>query len=74
MIDGALLQETSRMLRDWDLQSTLLRRTVQAGARQLAFTGDTAAEPLVVAEGPGDLADLEMRRLASIERRVPSAE
>ena len=23
------------MLRDWDLQSTLLRRTVQAGARQL---------------------------------------
>ncbi len=69
MIDGALLQETARMLRDWDLQSTLLRRTVQAGARQLAVTGDTAEEPLVVAEGPTDLAQLEMRIVASSAAR-----
>ena len=68
MIDGALLQDTSRMLRDWDLQSTLLRRTVQAGARQLVVT-DTAAEPLVVAEGPGDLAELEMRIVAGSAAR-----
>ncbi len=68
MIDGALLQDTSRMLRDWDLQSTLLRRTVQAGARQLVVT-DTEAEPLVVAEGPGDLADLEMRIVAGSAAR-----
>jgi hypothetical protein len=69
MIDGALLQETARMLRDWDLQSTLLRRTVQAGARQLAVTGDMADEPLLVAEGPGDLAELEMRIVAGSAAR-----
>lgn len=69
MIDGALLRETASMLRDWDLQSTLLRRTVQAGARQLALTGDTADEPLVVAEGPGDLAQLEMRIVAGSAAR-----
>jgi hypothetical protein len=68
MIDGALLQDTTRMLRDWDLQSTLLRRTVQAGARQLALA-DSAEEPLVVAEGPGDLADLEMRIVAGSAAR-----
>jgi hypothetical protein len=69
MIDGALLQDTARMLRDWDLQSTLLRRTVQAGARQLAVTGDSAEEPLVVAEGPGDLTELEMRIVAGSAAR-----
>jgi hypothetical protein len=68
MIDGGLLQETARMLRDWDLQSTLLRRTVQAGARQLAVT-DTAGEPLIVAEGPSDLVQLEMRIVAGSAAR-----
>lgn len=53
-VDGSLLAETARMLGDWDLQSTLLRRTVQAGARLVAApegltpfiagTGDTAGE------------------------------
>jgi hypothetical protein len=69
MIDGALLQETAAMLRDWDLQSTLLRRTVQAGARQLAVTGDTDDEPLVLAEGPDDLAALETRIVAGSAAR-----
>ena len=40
-IDGALLRETAGMLRDWDLQSTLLRRTLQAGAGHVA--ADSAA-------------------------------
>ncbi|HEU0135288.1 MAG TPA: hypothetical protein VFR28_10730, partial [Allosphingosinicella sp.] len=34
LIDGEMLKQTAAMLRDWDLQSTLLRRAVQAGARQ----------------------------------------
>ncbi len=34
-VDSTLLAETARMLGDWDLQSTLLRRAVQAGARML---------------------------------------
>ena len=45
LLDGALLQRTAAMLRDWDLQSTLLRRAVQAGARQLAVPARTADEP-----------------------------
>jgi CheY-like chemotaxis protein len=32
-VDSSLLADTARMIGDWDLQSTLLRRTVQAGAR-----------------------------------------
>lgn len=33
LIDSSLLADTARMLGDWDLQSTLLRRAVQHGAR-----------------------------------------
>ena len=32
-VDSGLLADTARMLGDWDLQSTLLRKAVQAGAR-----------------------------------------
>ncbi|MBA3667221.1 MAG: hypothetical protein H0W65_05820 [Sphingomonas sp.] len=34
-VDSAMLGATAAMLGDWDLQSTLLRRSIQAGARQL---------------------------------------
>ena len=36
LLDGRLLHETAERLGDWDLQSTLLRRAVQTGARQVA--------------------------------------
>ena len=36
IVDGATLSSTAAMLGDWDLQSTLLRRSVQAGARLFA--------------------------------------
>ena len=67
MIDGALLRQTASMLRDWDLQSTLLRRTVQAGARQLSIGG--GEEPLLVAEGREDLAELESMIVAAASGR-----
>ncbi|WP_300974119.1 hypothetical protein [Sphingomonas sp. LHG3406-1] len=38
VVDSALLKDTARMLGDWDLQSTLLRRAVQSGARLLPAT------------------------------------
>jgi hypothetical protein len=41
-IDGALLRETAAMLRDWDLQSTLLRRALQSGAEHLPAEGAVA--------------------------------
>src|ERR1700751_1106870 len=35
LVDAHLLGSTAAMLGDWDLQSTLLRRTVQEGARRI---------------------------------------
>jgi len=55
-IDGAMLRETAAMLRDWDLQSTLLRRTLQAGARHVLAEGAVA-----IVDGEADLAALERR-------------
>jgi hypothetical protein len=59
MIDGQTLKHTAAMLQDWDLQSTLLRRAVQGGARQIGLAGDPAKARLIVAERGTDLAELE---------------
>lgn len=56
LIDGRLLRDTASMLDDWDLQSTLLRRAVQQGARQVRVAPE--AVPLVALEA-GDLTKLE---------------
>lgn len=42
LLDGTLLRRTAAMLGEWDLQSTLLRRAVQAGA---TFVDATRADP-----------------------------
>ena len=65
LIDGQTLGSTAAMLGDWDLQSTLLRRTVQAGARHIA-AGDIS-EGTLLAQAPEDLAGFE-RRLLSASR------
>src|SRR5947209_3423951 len=39
LVDAHLLGSTAAMLGDWDLQSTLLRRTIQEGARRLRADG-----------------------------------
>jgi hypothetical protein len=69
MIDGRMLKQTASMLRDWDLQSTLLRRAVQAGARQLSVRGETEDELPLVAETQEDLAELESRIVAGAHMR-----
>jgi hypothetical protein len=61
-IDGALLRETAAMLRDWDLQSTLLRRTLQLGARHLAAEGAVA-----ILDRDADLDLLERRIVADAD-------
>ncbi|MEA3061834.1 MAG: hypothetical protein QOJ94_1615 [Sphingomonadales bacterium] len=61
LLDGALLKHTAEMLRDWDLQSTLLRRAVQSGARQIALRGEPADDQLTLAESREDLAAIETR-------------
>ena len=61
-IDGALLRETAGMLRDWDLQSTLLRRTLQAGASHLVAEGAVA-----ILDREEDLDLLERRIVADAD-------
>ena len=46
LVDARLLGSTAAMLGDWDLQSTLLRRTLQEGALRLPI--EQELEPLLV--------------------------
>jgi hypothetical protein len=69
LIDGEMLKQTASMLRDWDLQSTLLRRAVQAGARQLSVRGEAEDELPLVAETSEDLAELEAQIIAGAHVR-----
>lgn len=57
IIDAQTLGATAAMLGDWDLQSTLLRRSLQGGARTAPLAPE-AGEPLL-AKTADDLADLE---------------
>ncbi len=61
LVEGRTLGSTAAMLGDWDLQSTLLRRTVQAGARFVP-TGEVV--PLL-AQRAEDLAGFERRLLVA---------
>jgi len=58
LVDGALLADTARMLNDWDPQSTLLRRAVQADARMLAVRADAGEARFTIAERAADLGDV----------------
>jgi hypothetical protein len=69
LISGDMLKQTAAMLRDWDLQSTLLRRAVQAGARQLSVRGEAEEELPLVAENSEDLIELEARIIAGAHVR-----
>jgi hypothetical protein len=65
LVDSHLLGSTAAMLGDWDLQSTLLRRTLQEGAIRLPI-GETAGEPLL-AESADGLQDFQ-RQLFTASR------
>jgi hypothetical protein len=57
VVDSRLLGSTAAMLGDWDLQSTLLRRAIQDGARRVQAS-DSGAEPLL-ADNADQLADFQ---------------
>ncbi len=59
LVNSQMMGATAAMLGDWDLQSTLLRRALQSGARTIPIAA-AAGEPLL-AESADDLADLERR-------------
>ena len=57
LVDAHMLASTAAMLGDWDLQSTLLRRTLQEGALRVPVSG-FGGDPML-AEKPGDLQDFQ---------------
>ena len=57
LVDAHMLASTAAMLGDWDLQSTLLRRTLQEGAVRVPVSS-LGGDPLL-AEKPDDLADFQ---------------
>lgn len=63
LVDSRLLGSTAAMLGDWDLQSTLLRRTIQEGARRLPMDSGSS-EPLLV-DRAEQLQNFEQRFIAS---------
>ena len=69
LVDAHLLGSTAAMLGDWDLQSTLLRRALQEGARRIRV-GEGTAEPLLV--DAEDQLDGFERRLLVASRGIRS--
>jgi hypothetical protein len=57
LADAHLLGSTAAMLGDWDLQSTLLRRAIQEGARRVPLTSETGESLLV--NSADDLIDFQ---------------
>jgi hypothetical protein len=62
LIEGRMLGATAAMLGDWDLPSTLLRRTLQDGARLVPVA--PGSEPLLARSG-ADLAQFERSLLTA---------
>jgi len=62
VVDARTLGSTAAMLGEWDLQSTLLRRTLQDGALRVPVSPG-ASEPLLV-EHAGQLEDFQRRLVA----------
>jgi hypothetical protein len=60
-VEAGLVGATAAMIGDWDLQSTLLRRAVQAGVRLVRASSGDGAGPFL-AEG-GAMASFEQRLL-----------
>lgn len=65
LVDGLRLRQVAEMLGEWDLESTLLRSAVQAGAERLAAEERAPADVLVIAEEEGELAPLDQAIFAT---------
>jgi hypothetical protein len=63
LVDARLLGSTAAMLGDWDLQSTLLRRSIQEGALRVPVA-EGPGEPLLV-DRPDQLQDFQQRLFAA---------
>ena len=77
LVDVRLLGSTAAMLGDWDLQSTLLRRTIQDGARRVPVeigVAPAARRPgRAIAELRTDIDRLLSRLATRLGRALPAA-
>jgi hypothetical protein len=73
LFDGAAIRSTAAMLGDWDAQSTLLRRAVQAGARRVDCGTTADGRPRIAfhAQALDGLDQLLLRRSRVPARRWP---
>ncbi len=69
LVDAPTLGSTVAMLGDWDLQSTLLRRIVQGGARRI--TAGEGSGGGLLADRPEDLAGFERHLLVATRGARP---
>jgi hypothetical protein len=63
-VDASMLGATAAMLGDWDLQSTLLRRAVQAGGKLVPAVSGEGRGPFLAA-GEAEMAGFERRLLVA---------
>lgn len=73
LIDGAALRRTVQMLGEWDLLSTLLRRTLQEGTKRLdAFPPDSSGKPelLLIADRAETLDGADRRLIGASRARA----
>lgn len=68
LVDGDLVRRTARMLGDWDLQSTLLRNAIQAGAERIDL-GAAAVPMLALVHDSADAMAVETAILRCATRR-----
>jgi len=73
LIDGARLRRTVAMLGEWDMLSTLLRRTLQEGPTRIdAFPPDSSGGPelLLIADRAAALQGIDLRLIRASRRRA----
>jgi len=66
LVDGLRLRQVAGMLGDWDLESTLLRSAVQAGAERMPAGPEMAGGTLLLVERDGELAALDAELAAGV--------
>jgi hypothetical protein len=75
LVDGAHLRRTVAMLGEWDMLSTLLRRTLQEGPTRIdAFPPDGGAGPelLLIADRAATLQGIDLRLIRASRRQAES--
>ncbi len=72
LVDAELLRDAALMPSEWDVVSTLLRRSLQTGVTPLAIATEREAAELAIVDRREDFAELQRRMLSSIAWASPN--